>query len=80
MLLAIGHAIPVFVFAVILLVFFAGGSYWNIFPLQGLTSENFDQLSALGKIKDYFWHLALPLLASTIGGFAGLTYLTKFSF
>lgn len=80
MLLAIGHAIPVFVFAVILLVFFAGGSYWNIFPLQGLTSENFDQLSALGKVKDYFWHLALPLLASTVGGFAGLTYLTKFSF
>ncbi|MFP3354031.1 ABC transporter permease subunit, partial [Pseudoalteromonas sp. SIMBA_153] len=45
-----------------------------------LTSENFDQLSALGKVKDYFWHLALPLLASTVGGFAGLTYLTKFSF
>lgn len=80
MLLAIGHAIPVFVFAVILLVFFAGGSYFNWFPLQGLTSENFDQLSLLGKIKDYFWHLALPLLASTVGGFAGLTYLTKFSF
>ena len=61
-------------------IFFAGGSYWNVFPLQGLTSENFDQLSALGKVKDYFWHLALPLLASTVGGFAGLTYLTKFSF
>ena len=80
LLLAIGHAIPVFVFAVILLVFLAGGSYWQLFPLQGLTSENFDQLSVLGKIKDYFWHLALPLLASTVGGFAGLTYLTKFSF
>ncbi|WP_201526020.1 microcin C ABC transporter permease YejB [Psychrobacter frigidicola] len=80
MLLAVGHAIPVFVFAVILLVFFAGGSYWHIFPLQGLTSENFDQLSVIGKVKDYFWHLALPLLASTVGGFAGLTYLTKFSF
>ncbi|GAA0313688.1 microcin C ABC transporter permease YejB [Psychrobacter aestuarii] len=80
LILAIGHAIPVFVFAVILLVFFAGGSYFNWFPLQGLTSENFDQLSVLGKIKDYFWHLALPLLASTVGGFAGLTYLTKFSF
>lgn len=80
LLLAIGHAIPVFVFAVILLVFLAGGSYWQLFPLQGLTSENFDQLSILGKIKDYFWHLALPLLASTVGGFAGLTYLTKFSF
>jgi len=80
MLLAVGHAVPVFVFAVILLVFFAGGSYWHIFPLQGLTSENFAELSLFAKIKDYFWHLALPLLASTIGGFAGLTYLTKFSF
>lgn len=80
LLLAVGHAVPVFVFGVILLVLFAGGSYWQIFPLQGLVSENFDQLTVLGKIKDYFWHLALPLLASTIGGFAGLAYLTKFSF
>lgn len=80
LMLAIGHAIPVFVFGVILLVLFAGGSYWQIFPLQGLVSENFDELSTLAKIKDYFWHLALPLTASTIGGFAGLTYLTKFSF
>jgi len=80
LMLAVGHAIPVFVFGVILLVLFAGGSYWQLFPLQGLVSENFDQLSALGKIKDYFWHLALPLAASTVGGFAGLTYLTKFSF
>lgn len=80
LMLAVGYAIPVFVFAVILLVLFAGGSYWQIFPLQGLTSEHFDQLSLWGKIKDYFWHLALPLVASTIGGFAGLTYLTKFSF
>lgn len=79
-MLAVGHAIPVFVFGIILLVMFAGGSYWQIFPLQGLVSENFDQLSILGKIKDYFWHLALPLVASTVGGFAGLTYLTKFSF
>ncbi|WP_201543520.1 microcin C ABC transporter permease YejB [Psychrobacter sp. H7-1] len=80
LMLAVGHAIPVFVFGVILLVLFAGGIYWQLFPLQGLVSENFDQLSALGKIKDYFWHLALPLAASTVGGFAGLTYLTKFSF
>lgn len=79
-MLAVGHAIPVFVFGVILLVLFAGGSYWQIFPLQGLVSENFDQLTPLAKIKDYFWHLALPLTASTIGGFAALTYLTKFSF
>lgn len=80
LLLAVGYAVPVFVLAVVLLVVFAGGSYWQVFPLQGLVSENFDNLSTLGKIKDYFWHLALPLFASTIGGFAGLTYLTKFSF
>ena len=79
-LLAVGHAIPIFVFGVILLVLFAGGSYWQIFPLQGLVSEHFDQLSPLAKIKDYFWHLALPLTASIIGGFAALTYLTKYSF
>ncbi|WP_296405265.1 microcin C ABC transporter permease YejB [Psychrobacter sp.] len=79
-MLAVGHAIPIFVFGVILLVLFAGGSYWQIFPLQGLVSENFDDLNTLAKIKDYFWHLALPLTASTIGGFAALTYLTKFSF
>lgn len=80
LLLAVAYAVPVFVLGVVLLVLFAGGSYWQIFPLQGLVSENFDKLSMLGKIKDYFWHLALPLTASTIGGFAGLAYLTKFSF
>ena len=80
LLLAVSYAVPVFVFAVVLLVMLAGGSYWQIFPLQGLVSENFDKLSTFGKIKDYFWHLALPITASTIGGFAGLAYLTKFSF
>lgn len=79
-LLAVSYAVPVFVLAIVLLVLFAGGSYWQIFPLQGLVSESFEQLSVWGKIKDYFWHLALPLTASTIGGFAGLCYLTKFSF
>ncbi len=79
-LLAVSYAVPVFVLAVVLLVLFAGGEFWQIFPLQGLVSEHFDKLSFFGKIKDYFWHLALPLTASTIGGFAGLTYLTKFSF
>ena len=79
-LLAIGYAIPAFAFAILLIVFFAGGSYFQWFPLQGLVSENFDQLSLLGKIKDYFWHMTLPLLAMVIGGFAGLTYLTKYSF
>ncbi len=80
LLLAIGYAVPAFVFAVLLIVFFAGGSYFQWFPLQGLVSENFSELSILGKIKDYFWHMTLPLLAMVIGGFAGLTYLTKYSF
>ena len=80
MLLAIGYAVPSFVFAVLLIVFFAGGSYFQWFPLQGLVSENFSELSLLGKIKDYFWHMTLPLLAIVIGGFASLTYLTKYSF
>jgi len=76
----VGYAIPGFLFAVLLLVVFAGGSYWQWFPLRGLTSENFDQLSTLGQIADYFWHLALPVAAMVIGGFAGLTMLTKNSF
>src|SRR5574344_1766666 len=79
-LLAIGYAIPAFAFAILLIVFFAGGSYFEWFPLQGLVSENFAQLSLWGKITDYFWHMTLPLLAMVIGGFAGLTYLTKYSF
>ncbi|ALH95788.1 microcin C ABC transporter permease YejB [Acinetobacter equi] len=80
LVLAIGYAIPAFALAIVLIVFFAGGSYWQWFPLQGLVSENFAQLSLFGKIKDYFWHMALPLFAMVIGGFAGLTYLTKYSF
>lgn len=80
LLLAVGYAVPSFVFAVLLIVFFAGGSYFQWFPLQGLVSENFAQLSILDKIKDYFWHMSLPLLSIVLGGFAGLTYLTKYSF
>lgn len=80
LLLAVGYAVPSFVFAVLLIVFFAGGSYIQWFPLQGLVSENFAQLSTLDKIKDYFWHMSLPLLSIVLGGFAGLTYLTKYSF
>ena len=78
--LAVGYAIPAFVFAIVLIVFFAGGSYWQWFPLQGLVSENFSELGFFAKIADYLWHMALPLLAMVIGGFAGLTYLTKYSF
>lgn len=76
----IGNAIPSFLFAIFLIVVFAGGSYFNIFPLRGLTSPNFDELSMAGKILDYFWHLALPITALVIGSFATLTMLTKNSF
>ncbi len=76
----VGYAIPGFLFAILLLVLFAGGSYYQWFPLRGLTSDNFDELSLLGKIGDYFWHITLPVLASTISAFATLTLLTKNSF
>jgi microcin C transport system permease protein len=76
----IGNAVPVFLFAILLVVLFAGGSYFNWFPLRGLTSEDFATLTLTGKIKDYFWHLALPVTALVIGGFATLTMLTKNSF
>lgn len=74
------YAIPGFLLAIMLIVLFAGGTYFSWFPLRGLTSSNFDELSLLGKIGDYFWHLALPLTAYTISGFATLTMLTKNSF
>ncbi|PAU56956.1 microcin C ABC transporter permease YejB [Pseudomonas indica] len=76
----IGYAIPAFLFAILLIVMFAGGSYFDWFPLRGLTSNNFDELSLGGKIIDYFWHLALPITALVIGNFATLTLLTKNSF
>ena len=79
-IIIMAYAIPGFLFAIILLVLFAGGSYYQIFPLRGLYSDNFADLSLLGKIADYFWHIALPVIASTISGFATLTLLTKNSF
>ena len=79
-IVTIGYAIPNFLFAVILIVFFAGGRFYDIFPLRGLFSENFDELTLFQKIIDYFWHLALPLTAMLVSGFAGLTFLTKNSF
>ncbi len=75
-----GNAVPSFLFAILLIVVFAGPSYFDWFPLRGLTSPNFESLSAWGKFIDYFWHLSLPLLSMVIGGFAGLTMLTKNSF
>ncbi len=74
------YAIPSFLFAVVLLVVFAGGSYLDWFPLRGLTSENWDELSVFGKIVDYLWHIALPVSAMMISGFATLTLLTRNSF
>ncbi|MBL6931420.1 MAG: microcin C ABC transporter permease YejB [Rhodospirillales bacterium] len=76
----IGNAVPSFLFAILLIVVFAGGRYFDWFPLRGLTSDNFDSLSNLGKVTDYFWHMVLPVLSMVIGGFAGLTMLTKNSF
>ena len=74
------YAIPGFLLGILLIVVFAGGTYFSWFPLRGLTSPNFAELSWWGKIADYFWHLALPLTAYTISGFATLTMLTKNSF
>ncbi|MCL3882069.1 microcin C ABC transporter permease YejB [Marivita sp. GX14005] len=76
----VAYAIPGFLFAILLLVLFAGGSYFQIFPLRGLTSDNWEDLSLIGKVADYFWHITLPVLASTIAAFATLTLLTKNSF
>jgi len=76
----IGNAIPGFLFAILLIVIFAGGRYLDWFPLRGLTSEDWHNLSWPLRIADYFWHMTLPILAMVIGGFAGLTMLTKNSF
>jgi microcin C transport system permease protein len=76
----VGNAIPGLLFTIVLIIFFAGGRYFDWFPLRGLTSNNWKDLSLLGKIGDYFWHLVLPVVSMVIGGFAGLTLLTKNSF
>jgi microcin C transport system permease protein len=76
----VGYAIPGFLFAILLIILFAGGSFLNIFPLRGLTSDNWAQLSVPGKILDYFWHLVLPITAMGMGAFATMTLLTKNSF
>lgn len=74
------YSIPGFLFAILLLVLFAGGSFYRIFPLRGLTSENWANLGFFNQIKDYLWHITLPIIASTIASFATLTLLTKNSF
>lgn len=78
--IVIGYAIPGFLFAVFLIVLFAGGSFWQIFPLRGLVSENWHELSWPDRILDYFWHLVLPMTAMVVSAFATLTFLTKNSF
>ncbi len=76
----IGYAIPGFVLGIALLVLFGGGSFWDVFPLRGLVSDNWQELSGFGKISDYLWHMVLPVIAMTVGSFAVMTMLTKNSF
>jgi microcin C transport system permease protein len=78
--IVVGYAVPSFLFAVLLIVLLAGGSFLELFPLRGLVSENWDALSPMGKVADYLWHMVLPVSAMVIGGFATLTLLTKNSF
>lgn len=79
-IVVVGYAVPGFLFGILLIVLFAGGSFYNWFPLRGLTSDNFADLSWWQKILDYFWHLTLPLTALLLSAFATTTLLTKNSF
>lgn len=76
----IGYAIPSFMFAILLIIFFAGGRYFSWFPLRGLTSDNWADMGFIQACFDYMWHMVLPITAMVIGGFASLTMLTKNSF
>lgn len=75
-----GYAIPGFVLGVLLLMLFGGGTVWTVFPMRGLTSDDFDQLSVVGKALDYLWHMVLPVTASVVGNFAVIAILTKNTF
>lgn len=79
-LILIGYSIPGFVLGITLLVLFGGGSFWDLFPLRGLTSDNWEELSLSGKVLDYLWHMVLPVTAAVVGSFAVMTMLTKNSF
>src|SRR3954466_865929 len=79
-IIIIGYAIPGFLVAIFLIILFAGGSYWDLFPLRGLTSDNWSQFPWWKKILDYFWHLVLPIIAMMLSAFATMTLLTKNSF
>lgn len=76
----VGHAIPSFMFAILLIILFAGGRYLDLFPLRGIVSDNWQELSMPRQVLDYLWHMVLPTTALIISGFAGLTMLTKNSF
>ena len=76
----VGYAIPGFVLGIVLLVLFGGGSFWDVFPLRGLVSDNWEELSLFGKITDYLWHITLPVISLVVGSFAVMTMLTKNSF
>lgn len=78
--IVIGYAIPGFLFAILLIILFAGGRFLDIFPLRGLTSANWEQLDWFAQVRDYLWHITLPVTAMVISGFASLTMLTKNSF
>jgi len=80
LLILTGYAIPGFVLGVVLLVLFGGGSFLQLFPLRGLTSDNWDELSLTAKVTDYLWHITLPVTASVMGSFAVITMLTKNTF
>ncbi|MEX3815422.1 microcin C ABC transporter permease YejB [Paraburkholderia sp. BR13439] len=79
-LVLVGYAIPGFVLGVLLLMLFGGGTFWQLFPMRGLTSDDFADLSAVGKVLDYVWHMVLPVTASVVGNFAIVTILTKNTF
>jgi microcin C transport system permease protein len=79
-LVLVGYAIPGFVLGVLLLMLFGGGTFWELFPMRGLTSDDFDNLTAAGKVLDYVWHMVLPVTACVVGNFAIVTILTKNTF
>ena len=79
-IIIVGYAIPGFLFAILLIILFAGGSFWNFFPLRGLSSDNLSALPWYAKIIDFFWHLVLPMLSMVLAAFATMTLLTKNSF
>ncbi|HEY9197947.1 MAG TPA: microcin C ABC transporter permease YejB [Gammaproteobacteria bacterium] len=79
-IILVGYAIPGFVLGILLLVLFGGGSFWDVFPLRGLVSDDFEQLTWYGKIGDYLWHITLPVISLVVGSFAVMTMLTKNSF